>query len=402
MAQSSSLTAGRTAGDAQLQTRGLGWVLTAGMALPMLMLYAVGALGPLMTRDLGVTPGSLGWVTFSAFGVAACLSPWAGPVTDRLGARRGLVLLFAAVAMAHASMYWAPSLGMLATSVAVIGVAQALCNPVTNLLIARQVAHAHKARMVGLKQSGVQVAALIAGLALPSIASHWGWRCALGAAAPLGLLLAVASCRVAGPKQPGPVRPMSPKKPNARLACLMAIQFGVGGALAAFVALLPAHAVALGLEFAQAGGLIAVFAAAGIVSRIVLTPLAARLRDESPLTGALLLIAAFAIGIVLTATRESHWPLWMGALLMGASAAATNAVAMGMLVRDEGFGGLAVASGWLSAAFFAGLAIGSPLAGSVASAHGGFAPAWMGLAGVLGACAAITLPLSRARRRASA
>ncbi|MGE8358263.1 MAG: hypothetical protein ACN6N0_17915, partial [Microvirgula sp.] len=75
----------------------LSLLLVLGMALPMLLLYAVSALGPLLVRDLAIAPASLGYLTLSAFAVAAVLSLRAGVLLDRLGSRSALCLLFGAV-----------------------------------------------------------------------------------------------------------------------------------------------------------------------------------------------------------------------------------------------------------------------------------------------------------------
>ncbi|GKT24907.1 MFS transporter [Acidovorax sp. SUPP3334] len=389
-----------TAADLRSCASGLAAVLMAAMALPMLVLYAVGTLGPMLGRDLGVAPGSLGWVTAATFGVAAALSPWAGTWTARLGGRLGLVVLFLAVSLVYTMMAWAPGLTALTCAVAVGGVAQALCNPVTNLLIAQQVAPNQRPRMVGVKQAGVQVAALFAGLALPVLASRWGWRWTLGLMAPLGLLLALAVPAVTRQHAAGPVPPMTPPRPNLALAVLMGIQWCVGAALSAFIVSLPAHAAAQGWPLVQAGHLVAVFAATGLVSRVVLTPLAAQLRDESWLILFLLVIAAASAGGVLLAGPLRQWPLWCAAGLMGISAVALNAVAMGMVVRHATFGATAVASGWLSAAFFAGLALGAPLAAAAANFGYGLEWTWLGLAMVLSVAATIT-PLLRWAMRGS-
>ena len=104
------------------------------MTMPMLILYAIGALGPFLIRDLQIRPGLLGYVTMSTFGLAALMSPWAGPVVDRLGSRRALGLLFYAVAVAYALIVTIPGFAGVVAAVAVCGVAQALSNPVTNLI----------------------------------------------------------------------------------------------------------------------------------------------------------------------------------------------------------------------------------------------------------------------------
>ncbi|MGE8322294.1 MAG: MFS transporter, partial [Pseudomonas sp.] len=62
----------------QPSTRLLRSLLGAAMALPMLVFYAIGALGPYLISDLQVPEHWLGYLTMSAFGLAALLSLGAG------------------------------------------------------------------------------------------------------------------------------------------------------------------------------------------------------------------------------------------------------------------------------------------------------------------------------------
>ncbi len=103
-----------------------------------------------------------------------------------MGSRYALIALFFTIASAFTLMASAENFYGLVAAAAVCGIAQALANPVTNLLIAQQVPPEKRAQVVGLKQSGVQVAALFAGLVLPGIAIQYGWRVALGMIVPAG------------------------------------------------------------------------------------------------------------------------------------------------------------------------------------------------------------------------
>lgn len=380
---------------------GLRLVLTLGMTLPMLILYAIGALGPFLVRDLGIAPGWLGYLTMSTFGLAALLSLGAGPLVERLGSRRGLGVLFHSVALAYGLIVAAPGFAGVVAAVALCGVAQALSNPVTNLLIAQRVPPAQKAFVVGLKQAGVQLGALFAGLVLPALASQWGWRAALGSLIPLALALGF-SARLLAPPPPAAARgAFTLPRPNALLRRLMAVQCCVGVTLSAFVTFLPVFATRQGVAATQAGLMVALFGAMGIASRVVLTPLGARLRDESVLLLGLLVLSAAAVGVTRLADPASHWTLWLGAAALGLTAVATNAIAMGMLLRSPVFGTPATASGLLSAAFFGGFAVGPPAFGMVANSAAGFDGAWLALVGVvlLGCLAA--LALIHARRRST-
>ena len=65
--------------------------LTLGMAVCTFLPYALGALGPFITADLGITRTALGSLTTVTYLFGAALSPVAGPAVDRFGGRRCLL-----------------------------------------------------------------------------------------------------------------------------------------------------------------------------------------------------------------------------------------------------------------------------------------------------------------------
>ncbi|SEO31098.1 MFS transporter [Pseudomonas sp. NFACC39-1] len=374
-------------------------VLTAAMALPMLIFYAVGTLGPLMVADLGVPSHWLGWLITSAFGFAAVLSLWAGPLVNRLGTRRALALLFWSTLVAYGLLASLPGFGGVILALAACGIAQALANPATNLLIAERVEPRQKAAVVGLKQSGVQVSALFAGLLLPSLALSLGWRGALATLLLPALLLALWGPRVAAREHSAKPQGLALTRPNARLALLMSVQLCVGIVLSSFVTFLGIFAAQQGMTAHWIGALIAGFGVMGIAARVGLTPLGARMADESWLLLLLLLLSGVALWLTSLALPVRHWPLWAGALGMGLTAVATNAIAMSMVLRDPGFGSPAAAAGLLSVGFFGGFAVGPPLFGLFQRGPWGFADAWLLLIGVLVVGGLSSLLLIRLRQR---
>lgn len=374
-------------------------VLVSAMALPMLMLYAVSTLGPMLSRDLGFDPALLGYLVMSSFGLAAVLSFWAGAIVDRLGSRHALMALFLAIALAFMLISSIDSFHGLVAAAAICGIGQALANPVTNLLIGERIPKEKKAGVVGLKQSGVQVAALFAGLALPGIAFQYGWRAAFGGIAPVAMLFLVATLFFAPGKHGKTGGSFTFSRPNPLLLRLMGIQFCVGISLSAFVTFLPTFGALQGMSHSLAGTLIAVFGAMGMLSRIVLTPMGAKLKDESLLLLALIAISACSVAVTMHADPDSHWRLWTGAIGMGLAAVGTNAIAMSMLVRDAAFGAVTTASGFISVAFFGGFALGPPLRGALSSHSGDPQPGWLMLIGVLLCGCILSLALASARRR---
>lgn len=372
-------------------------VLAGAMALPMLIFYAIGTLGPFLVADFGVAPAWLGYLTMSAFGFAALLSLWAGPLVNRLGSRRAL-LLFLVTALAYGLMGMAPGFAWLVLAMAVCGIAQALCNPATNLLIAERVAPQKKAAVMGLKQSGVQVAALFAGLLLPGIALQFGWRAALLLLVPVSLLLALSAPRIAPRPAAGKSAGFGLIRPSRALALLMTIQLCVGVALSAYITFLGVFAAGQGMSALLAGSLVGVFGVMGILARVLLTPISGRMRDESWLLSILLALAACAVAVTAQATPARHWTLWAGTIGIGLTAVATNAIAMSMLLRDRAFGQPANASGMLSVGFFSGFALGPPGFGALSGGPWGFAGAWNALIGVLALGCLLALWLARVRR----
>ncbi|SFE34583.1 MFS transporter [Nitrosomonas sp. Nm166] len=373
-------------------------VLVFAMTLPMLILYATSTLGPLMSLDLHFEPTLLGYLIMSSFGLAAVLSLWAGVIVDYIGSRTGLWVLFYATATAFTLIAAAETFVSLIIAAAICGIAQALANPVTNLLIAQQIQPDKKAKVVGLKQAGVQLAALFAGLVLPAIAFQYGWRTAFGCIVPAALLFGIAAFFIVPKQSAQTSKRLTFSYPNSLLRWLMGIQFCVGLALSAFVTFLPTFATQQGMPLLWADMLIAVFGIMGMLSRILLTPMGAKLKDESVLLFALIAIAACAMAITMQTDAENHWRLWIGAVGMGLSAVGTNAIAMSMLVRDPAFGPVATASSLVSFAFFGGFALGPPLYAALSQYSGSLLLGWSTLISVLCAACVMTVILASARR----
>lgn len=379
----------------------LGGLLTLAMGMPMMVFYAIGVLGPQLMADLNLSRERLGWLTTSAFGLAALLSPWAGNWVQRMGSRCGLQTLFLLVALSFTLVALLPGFGGIMVALLFCGAAQALANPATNQAIAQAVPAKRRAAVVGLKQSGVQASALVAGLVLPSLALGLGWRGAFAVWVPVALLLACLSTRLIPHQLIGPGRPRSFRvdRPNCRLVMLMAIQFCAGLALSSFITFLGVHAHQLGVSAQLIGVMVTAFGVMGILSRLLLTPIGPRLRDETVLLCTLFLLAVAALLVMQLAGPDRYWPLWVGVLGMGGTVVATNAVAMSMLLRDPRFGLPASTAGMLSLGFFGGGAVGPPLFGALLALPGGFSVAWLFLLGSLVAASLLCAGLYRLRHR---
>jgi predicted MFS family arabinose efflux permease len=357
-------------------------VLTLAMTLPMLVLYAIGVLGSQLVTDLGVTRAELGALPAAAFAVAAVLSLWSGRIVDRLGTRGAGAALFGVVAVSFATMTLAGGLGLLVIAVAACGIAQALSNPVTNRIIADRVPARARGAVVGIKQSGVQLAALGAGVGLPPVAAVWGWQAALAWVPPVALVCLIATFRL-----PHAVRGsgtgggrLRPAAPGRALGWLLALQLCLGAGLAAVTTFVPLYAHQnLGASERHGALVLAGFGVSGMVSRVLWTSVAGRRDDPSGLQLMLALIAAIAAGALWLSSEVPAGGLalvWAGALGVGATAVAANAVSMLSVINDRRFGPVGHASALASSGFFAGFVVSPPLAGLLADTAG-FGGTWL-------------------------
>ncbi|WP_446470709.1 MFS transporter [Xenorhabdus stockiae] len=353
-------------GNNKKEKLSLGIILILAMALPMLILYACGALAPFILREGIIDRELLGGFTLAAFGVAAILSLFAGQWVKKWGVRWAGIILFLSTGGAFTVLILANHPWLMMLAIAICGIAQALSNPMTNQAIASQVAPENKSFMVGLKQSGVQIAALAAGSVLPLIATQSGWKAALGSIIPLCLLMALlvyvhnwSSKITIYPTKP---RTSIKHRNSAQLnmiSMLMLMQGCVGVVLSAFITQVPIFAVQLGMSLEQAAFLITLFGLIGWCSRLFLTPLANRFKQESDLLALLFIFAFLALIATFNATHQNLWLIYVGVIGIGCTLVATNALAMAMLIQHECFGDIPIASGRVSSAFFGGLALGA-------------------------------------------
>jgi predicted MFS family arabinose efflux permease len=365
---------------------GLAATLSAGMVVSTFLGYAFGALGPFIIDDLGLSRTAFGALTTVMYFVGSALSPVIGPLVDRFGGRRSLLALFAVGSAGTLTAAASPGYGGLVAGAALAGVAVALGNIATNQLIARHVEPTRQGILTGVKQSGVQAGAFVAGAALPALAEAWGWRWALAgsaliaAAGVAGTLLTVPhhSGRFELPHHPGDAGsgPLGPAV-NRLTAYSTLMGLGVGAA----AAYLPLYAVEeLGTGRRAAGLAAGLMGLVGVVARVSW----GRRHDltATPVTRTLLFLAAgsvVAAGLVWAAQAAGVALLWAGAAALGATAVAWNALGMLSIVRDVDASRAGRASGRVLLGFFAGYLAGPVSFGAVVDATDRYALGWAGV-----------------------
>ncbi|RMI28501.1 MFS transporter [Nocardia stercoris] len=365
-------------------------LLTTAMALSMLPLFLLGALGPRLVREFGIAAPQLGLLVAAGFGVAAVLSLIVGPMVAALGARRCLIGMFAVSALALGLFAAAPGYSGLVVAVVVSGAGQALANPATNQLIATRVPVAARGAVAGWKQSGVQFGAFLAGLPLAALAGATNWRVAVAAAATAAAVAAGAALLLT--KDPGPPRLPSlivaQPRGGAGWMCGYSVLLGIGiSAINTYVALYASKQ--LGFPAAAASALVALLGVAGIGGRVGWTRWSSRLRTPAILLGPLAFGAALAALTVLAAVWWSWW-VWLGVLGIGCCAVSANAVSMMTVISTAEPAQVGRDSAVVSAGFFAGFVVGPPVFGAIVVASGGsYAPGWAMVAAAFVAAATV-------------
>jgi predicted MFS family arabinose efflux permease len=354
--------------------------LTLAMGASTFLAFALGVLAPLITADLNLSRASFGALITVMFLVGSLGSPAAGWLVDALGGRRVLGGLFLFAALSFLAAAAAPTYTLLLAVMTLGGLALAAGNPVTNKLVAAHVRLGRQGVVMGVKQSGVQVGAFLAGALLPAGALVFGWR---------GVLLASVALPAIGLAVTRLFVPPDPPMPSehevvawaglwSQVRWLVAYGFCMGLGVAALTAYLPLYAhEGVGLSVPAAGGAAATVGLVGIIARISWGHVADRGARSSQL------LAIMAAGSVTSqlllwgASPSRSALLWAGAVGIGASAGAWNAVGMLAIVKDLGVREAGRASGLVLLAFYGGYVVAPVAFGYSLDVTGAYDVGWI-------------------------
>ncbi len=347
-------------------------------------LFLTGAMAVQIGRGLGVKPTSIA-ILASLFALATVTG--SAPLGARVGSwgvRRSLRISSVCAAIALLLIAVSPSVIVLGLALVVGGLANALGQPAGNSLVAAQVSPQRYGLGFAIKQSGIPLATLLGGLAVPIVALTVGWRTAFAIAAVAALvamtLVPADRMRVAGRSESPVPRPL--------LAPLWMLAIGTSAAVFAATsigALGAAGGVAVGLSEGAAGYLVALGGLAGLAVRLAAGVAADRRRFDALrgvatlcLLGALGWSAmatgsavAFSIGLVIANAFGWGWPglqhLAIARRFPTSTAAASGisqtGVAFGLLLGPATLGVIATTLSW---SWTWGAAAGAALLGAAA------------------------------------
>jgi MFS family permease len=345
---------------------------TATQALTTLAALAMTAVAPRAAADLGLSPALIGYQIGVVYFAAMGISPIGGGLVRRLGAARTsqLALWLTATGCLLSAIGTVPTL---AAGALVTGMGYGITNPAASHLLSRMPPTRHMNLVFSIKQCGVPIGGVLAGLMMPPLTLASGWQAALMVCAGLILSLSLALQPLRGgwdtDSVPGAQVLASPLDSvrlvwaNGILRWLALSSLLYSAVQLCLTSFLVTYLVReIGLELVLAGTILAVANTAGAAGRLAWGWLADRLRSG---TLALILNGAFGIlGALATASIAPGWPLWAIAAataLFGFCAVGWNGVFMAVIVRQSRPEAVALATGGSLTVTYVGITIGPAL-----------------------------------------
>ncbi len=276
--------------------------VSTACAMPV---FLVGALAVQVRGDLGFSKAALGLAPTVFFTVGAVGSALAGRFVERVGPRRGMRIgaTGAAVAMAGTGAVagtWPTVLAFLAVG----GLANAIAQPGSNLLLARSVAEARQGTAFGIKQSAIPTATLLGGLAVPAVALTVGWRWAFAGGA--AFALATTALVPESGEMRSNAEPATLAKGRTGPLLLLAAAAGLGAAAANTLGtFLVESSVDAGVAEGNAGLLFALGSGTGLAMRLAVGALADRTTRRHEFRGVAAMLVGGSLGYGLLATGQT-------------------------------------------------------------------------------------------------
>jgi predicted MFS family arabinose efflux permease len=376
----------------------------------MASVLAVPVMAPAISADTGLPPSLLGAYSFVMWSAATLISGAVGGLIARLGAPRVVQLSLFLCAAGLAAGATGTTAGLVVTP-ALIGAACAIETPASSEILARLAAPEHRTFIFSLKQTGVQVGGVLAGIAFPAALAGLGWRGAMAALAGF-LLAAVLALETLRPRLAPHAPPSRPRGASpGRLAFVLrnralrdlatasflfhAMQACMNVFLVAY--LVGEHAYSL----AAAGLLLAAAQFGGFIGRLGFgLAVGPRLGAIRLLVGVGFGMSAAAAAVALTAGVAPSLLLGLLCFLFGLTAAGWNGVFLAEVAREAPPGEIARVTGGVMITAYAGLILGPVAFSAAATAAATLGAGYLLLAGATFAGALVLRRAGHARPRA--
>ncbi len=370
------------------------WPLLATLTMQTLATtaaFSVPAVAPAIAQDLQLPGALIGFFPALVYGVGIVSSLYSPSFILRFGAVRVIQAVMAAVCV-MLGVCALGTAGSIAAGAALLGLAYGSTAPASAHLLVPRTPQRIYNLVMSIRQAGLPLAGILAGVIMPPMTLAFGWRVALAAQIPTSLALFFAlefvrrrwdvGTRPGYPLFVGALaQPLRLLQQDADIRRLTIMSFVFTGAQLCFISFMTVHLTqSAGFDLVSAGWTLAAYQTAALVSRPLLGWVADKYIAPMRLLAALgFMMCAMA---VLSALFSPAWsrPALIGvSMAAGFSASGFTGLAYAEFAR---LGGAArtEATGLGSAAMFAGVLVLPPLFGLTATATHAFVLPYMALA----------------------
>jgi len=327
-------------------SRGEGWrVLAATTWVQVLCsggMLLVPTLAPQVAAAFGVPTGWVGLQVSLLYGVAMLASLQSAVLARRLGGCRASQLAMALVMGGCALALIGTPLGLLATTL-MLGLAYGITSPAAAELLTRFTPPERRNLVFSIKQTGVPLGGVLAGLVAPPLAALWNWQAAflaVGAACLATLLLLQPRRAHWDATRDASVRmqragSLDVLRRDRAMRWLGATGFCLSAAQLSLLSFAVAYMVEeLLLTLVVAGAVVSLVHVAGVSGRLAWGALADRLGGSLPvLFGLAGVISVIFFLLAVLGTAVTTWVTITLMVVAGATAVGWNGVYLGEVAR---------------------------------------------------------------------
>lgn len=355
----------------------------AVQSLTAMALAVPSVLAPVAAGDFNVAPTAVGrWVGFS-YTVAMFAGLAGGTLVGRYGPARVLQLAVLGVALGLAIGAGA-HIALLLLCGALLGAAHGLVNPASSAILAIASPSRIRSMVFSIKQTGVPLGGAVAGFLVPALLLWMSWSAAvfalaLGTTALLVLIAPYGRVYVGTRRRErlrlrgfaAPVAEVWANKPVLELALVSTVYSAVQ---ISFVTYLISYLkIELGYSLLAAGLVFSASQIAGALGRVAWGAVADHLFAPRTVLASLgLVMILCAVALALFTPGWSRAAVLAVCVLYGATAVGWNGVFLAEVARLAPEGRVAVLTGGTQFFTFAGVLIGPPVFGAIASAAGSY------------------------------
>lgn len=368
-------------------------------SLVAMCLLTLPVVAPAVAQTLGISTVYLGLYIAFAYAGAMTASLLSGGVVRRYGAIRasqiGLALCAAGVAMCAIESPIAAALGAV-----LIGLGYGPITPASSHLLARSTPAHRMSFVFSVKQTGVPLGGVLAGVVVPGLADMAGWQAAFLVIAAATLLCAIAIQPLCSGLDADKDKTQAVSFGNGLAAPLRLVfsqrSLAVLAAVSFFFSItqlsLTTYMVTylhddLGMGLIVAGFTLAVAQAAGVAGRLLWGYLSDRFLGPIAMLALLaVLIAACSLATPFLQYIDSQMLTLIVLSLFGSSAVGWNGVYLAEVARQAPPGQASIATGGTLSMTFLGIVIGPPIFGMIAGAFGSYGLAYASLVVPAGLC----------------